>query len=572
MKIQATEHNREKPGWTQIVLRKGGAACCALVWAASLGGHMLLAAGSARAGAPRAARIATPVLTLPLEPLGYLGSPVRISSGGTLYTLHFVDDTHLLLTFNSKGLMSRLPDATEVDDDRLVKALLVELPTGRIVAQTTWRTRDREQYLWALGHGSFLLRVRERLTVIQPALNLGQENPFREQLFLEMKRRIAYISVSPGGDLLTVETAPRRKEPHGPAATLAQTPPATSAASPGGMPQLQRRPPGATAGIAQETEEAEGRPPVELHFFRVFTLPAEGEKAERLAARRAGLLASRTLVTLPVTAEGFLDVLKEKGDVYDFDFETHTGKRKQLAAYDSTCMPHPYFVSRSEFVAFGCHGSAQKIELSGFNLRGEEPWVSVLNGEYISPAIITAPAASRFALSRVLVTTGASSLGPDAILPDEITSQEIDVMQNHDGRVLLKLLVTPAQRSGQNFDLSPDGMTMAVVRNEKIEIYHLPELTAADRKDLTLAAASEPERNEGVVRLISEKSVAKVPLADAVTVPAAVPEPAASVGAGPAPPTAAAPAEAATVGDLHPTDGPRKAPTLYDADHPKKPD
>ena len=569
-----------------MVLRRESISCRVLKGAAKLVTVMWLGGATLWAGVPRAS---TPVITLPLERLGYLGSPVRTSTGGTLYTLHFVDDTHLLLTFNSKGLMSRLPDATEADDDRLVKALLVELPSGKIVAQTTWRTRDREQYLWSLGRGAFLLRVRERLTIIQPAMNLGQENPFREQLFLEMKRRIAYITVSPGGDLLTVETAPRRQEPHGAGATLAQTPAQTPAQSPaqtptqtptptpaqgpsaagGSGPQLQRRPPGGPP--AQEPAETEGRPPVELHFFRIFTAPAEGEKPERLAARRAGLLASRSLVNLPITSEGFLDVMKEKGQAYDFDFETHTGKRIQLAAYDSTCAPHPYFVSRSEFVAFGCHGAANKVELSGFNLRGEEPWASVLLGEYISPAIISAPAASRFALSRVLVVAGASTMGPDAILPDELTAQEIDVRQNHDGRTLLKLRVTPAQRSGQNFDLSTDGQTLAVVRSGNIEVYHLPALTAEDRKDLQLAAASEPERNEAVVRLISEKTVANAPQGEAVTVPAAAPVEEPAVTAGPAPTTAAAPAEAATVGDVHPTDGPRKAPTLYDADHPKKP-
>ena len=490
-----------------------------------------------------------------MEPLGYLPPPQRlITLGGAMYTVHFVDATHLLFTFNSHGLMPRLPDATPDDDDRNVAALLLELPSGKVLARTTWRTRDRNQYLWPLGHGYFLLRIREKLTVIQPVANMDQENPFREQSFLQMTRHIGYITVSPGGDLLTVETVPpKRSEPSGPASTLAQT------------PGLHTRPAGGgqNAGAADDDgkggeAEVPGRPPVELHFFRLAMESTPG-KPDRLVARAAGRLASRSLVNLPVTSEGFLDVLKESNEVYNFDFETHTGKRMQLSAYDTTCVPRPYFVSRSEFVAFGCHGAAEKIELSGFNLRGEEPWVSVFSGQHVSPAIISAPAASRFALSRVLINvTGA--FDPETIQPDELTTQEIVVMQNHDGRSLLKLQVTPVQRSGQNFDLSADGLQVVVVRNGVIEVYRVPGLTNADRKDVEMATAAQPERNEALVRLITEKKVAKTPVAEAVTVPTAPAE-----AAQPAPPVA-------TVGDVHPTDGPRKAPSLYDPEHPKPQD
>ena len=64
--------------------------------------------------------------------------------------------------------MKREADPLPDDDDRTIGACLVELPSGKVLARTEWRDHDRLQYLWNLGHGRFLLRVRDRLTMIAP--------------------------------------------------------------------------------------------------------------------------------------------------------------------------------------------------------------------------------------------------------------------------------------------------------------------------------------------------------------------------------------------------------------------
>ena len=89
-------------------------------------------------------------------------------------------------------------------------------------------------------------------------------------------------------------------------------------------------------------------------------------------------------------------------------------------------------------------------------MKGEEPWLSALNGQQVSPVIVAAPAAGRFAVSRTLV--GGNAVDMESLTSDDLTTQEITVMQNHDGRALLKVQASPIQRAGQNFDLSPDGM------------------------------------------------------------------------------------------------------------------
>jgi hypothetical protein len=504
-------------------------------------------------------------LTIPVEPLGFQALPTRfMSTSSTLFTLHFVDDQHLLFTFTTRKLMARLPDADPDDDDRNVTALLLELPSGKVLARTEWRTRDRDRYLWPLEHGRFLLRVRSKLSVIDPLRNFeaeGASEAFRQQTFLELKRPIGYLTVSPGGELLGVETvAPRKPKLVGGAASAA----ALAATVPGYKkePELQ---------IA-------GRPPVQIYFFRLREEKVDGK--ERLIARTAGLVGAPTLINLPATGDGYLDIKQESSGTWLFDFVSHAGKRLELSAYDTTCAPRPYFVSRSEFVAFGCRGATDKMQLSYFNLKGEQPWLSVLGGTQVSPSIVAAPAAGRFAMNRTLV--GSALIDTDSLTADDFTSQEITVMQNFDGRVLLKVQATPIQRSGQNFDLSPLGTKFAVLRGGNLEVYTLPALTGKDQKAVQMAGSLAPEANDAPVKLNSvEVKIAEAEKPEE-TKPAETPAVAtAPVAASPQPIATALPAgeavqqsaPAAAEGASGDVQGAaRKQPSLYSPDYPRTKD
>ncbi len=518
-----------------------------------------------------------PVL-IPLVPLGFtLISPHFVSPMATNFTIHFVDENHLLLTYTARTLLARLPDRQEDDDDRNVAALLLELPSGKVLAKTEWRTRDRDRFLWPLGHGRFLLRVRSRLSVIDPVGNLaagGPEKAFRQEEFLDLKRPIGYVAISPEKDLLGVETLtphPKMKAVDADAAALARAMASTGDAGSPAKVQIVGEP---------------RRPAVEIYFFRLKMENADG--TGRMMAQAAGIVGAPTLINLPATGDGYLDAKRETAQTWDLDFVSHAGKRMELSAYDTTCPPRTYFVSRSEFVAFGCRGAQDRAELSYFNFRGEEPWLSVLGGQQVSPVVVAAPAAGRFAVSRTLVSSSAFDL--ESLTNDDLTAQEITVMQNHDGRQLLKVQASPIQRAGQNFDLSPEGMHFAVVRNGNIEVYPLPALTGADKKALEEVRKMDPERNEAPVRLNSVAVASSEPGPDggaaapaaAPAAAAAVPAKAAASGVTALPGTessqsAAAASGATTVGQVTSSEGQlgdtegasRKKPSLYSSEFPK---
>ena len=163
-----------------------------------------------------------------------------------------------------------------------------------------------------------------------------------------------------------------------------------------------------------------------------------------------------------------------------------------------------------EFVAFGCRGSDDKQDLAGFNLKGEEMWQqNIYEMPYVSPLFAFAPAAGRFALARTLVS---SPIELDSPLPSTlVVSQEVRVYQTYTGKQVFRIDLTPVERSGQNFALSPDGMRLAAIREVQVrhagtkdydaytqleagvEVYSLPALSDGDQAALTKMEAMAPQ-------------------------------------------------------------------------------
>src|SRR5882757_9051152 len=412
-----------------------------------------------------------PPLRIPLENFGFQPLPSQfLLNGSSMLTLHYVDDKHLLLTFVAHRLIPRLPDEPEDDQDRIVDALLLELPTGRILARSSWHLHDHAQYLWNLGHGHFLLRVRDDLTTFAPLANLATSDPFAQQAFLvSAERRLAALILSPDADLLIIETArhtPPTPKPKTP--LFGPTPPPS--------PQLTER------------------DPVQINFYRIHSEDDGGP----VQVRPAGAVQTPRAGDVPATTAGYLAVVDQGHQHWAFDFHSYAGKTAELSPFDSTCRPAPIFVSHSEFIAFGCRSGQSRQQLGGFNMRGEEMWEQGLFGDFIAPSIAYAPAGGRFALSRIMLHS--SFIADQPISSDQVSCQNVVVYQTGTGKPLLRADCSPVQRAGQNFALSPNGLALAVLHADAIEIYNLPPLTTKDESDLKLAHSIAPPENNLPVR------------------------------------------------------------------------
>jgi hypothetical protein len=129
-------------------------------------------------------------------------------------------------------------------------------------------------------------------------------------------------------------------------------------------------------------------------------------------------------------------------------------------------------------------------------------WEQGLFGDFVAPSLAYAPAGGRFALSRVLLRI--SAVPDQPISADEVSTQSVVVYQTNTGKQLLRADCSPVERAGQNFTLSPNGLALAVVHADAIEIYNLPPLSTKDEAELKLAQSSAPEESNLPVRFSAQ--------------------------------------------------------------------
>ncbi|HEY5330258.1 MAG TPA: hypothetical protein VIJ79_10270 [Acidobacteriaceae bacterium] len=419
----------------------------------------------AHAAAPRP----QPAVRLQLADLGVPGIPQFLQGqGASLLTVHFVDPTHLLVTYNLRDLVERIPGDPPGDTDRSTAALLLELPSGKVLARTRWHLHDYSQYLWSLGKGRFLLRMHSTLTSFAPLANLASGNAFRQTPFVQVPGTIDAIIVAPEGDLVTLEASPPRKPkpPSGPVTFL-------------------------NAG------DPDARPPENIFFVRV---SGTGSPESPVLATSAGSVKAERVAPLPLNGRGYLSTTSQKHMRWTMQFNSFDGPVRKLSYVDSSCAPWMQFVSPSQFLVFSCRGSDDRILLSAFDFSPQEMWEEPM-GSSSPTAFLYAQQAGRFALSRItsiapLASGPASLTGPgpwQGADGDLTTTQEISIYQVESGDLLLKLPCSPVSRTGQNFDLAPDGLSAMVVRNGAIEIYNLPPLSKQDKKQLAAVQQLEPQ-------------------------------------------------------------------------------
>ena len=408
---------------------------------------------------------------IPLGPLGYFPPQAQfLAAGSSLFTLHYMDDHHLLVTFTVRRLMPRIAEDPPEDMDHTVDALLLETPSGRILARTTWRLHDHAHYLWNLGGGRFLLRIRDTFTTFAPL----DAEPFTQYPFLALSRRVVSVQLSTDSQVLLIQSVKYRPAESKP-------PPAPFKAGP---PDPKPNPP-------HESDST----PVQIDFYR---LALTALPRPHLIPRVAGRISARTPVYLPLLSTGYINVVDQGRQHWAFDFNFHSGKVIELAAFDSSCRPRPVLVSTTQFLAFGCHGGTSPQTIGAFNLRGDQMWEQHLFDNYFAPTFSFAPQSGRFAFGRLSTLLPVTA---NEITSGLISSQTVVVYQTESGRELLKVLCDPIQRAGQNFDLSPDGNTLAIVNAQNIDLYTVPPATIKEIAADKLTRALNPQDADPDVRV-----------------------------------------------------------------------
>src|ERR1035437_6391149 len=93
-----------------------------------------------------------PEVKIPVAPLGYLPpGDLPAFYYFAMVELHFIDADHLMFAFNTPGLLKRDDNCPDSDVQRMVHAVVFQLPSGQVLKQADWELYDFMDFLWGLG-------------------------------------------------------------------------------------------------------------------------------------------------------------------------------------------------------------------------------------------------------------------------------------------------------------------------------------------------------------------------------------------------------------------------------------
>lgn len=409
-----------------------------------------------------AAKPPVPSLRLPLGALGFPGYTVAMMhAGASMATVHLLDKSHLLFTFSLRTLVPRLPGDDDNDSDRLVAGEVIEIPTGKILARTQWHLHDHGRYLWSVGHGVFVLRSGDDLSTFAPMRGLGNGTAFQRTALPHRPGHPELVTGSPDGEIVMLE--------------------------------LQHQ--------SEQEEASRDEQPKRKHtVIEFYRIEVPKVAADPVELKSAGVVGSPGLLHLALDGDGYLWAEDGRRNHWSVLFDEYEGKAQDLVAVDSSCSPRMELMSRGEFLLMSCGLNDAAQMLSAYGFDGHENWREVFGESLQPPTFVAAPMVGRFAMSRLTASGGGPPIAGMAN-DDATLVQEVRVYGTESGDLLLDVPCSPVLRSPENFDLSADGRTLAVLGRDSINLYTLPELTARDRKDLVEVQAMLPPESHGPVNL-----------------------------------------------------------------------
>lgn len=391
----------------------------------------------------------TPAMQFDMRAYGFqrIGTLV-LASGRSLISVNFAGPDKLLVTFGTRKLMKRDPNQTEDEHDHEVHAVLLQLPSGKKLAEADWRLHDDSQYLWPISHGRFLLRERSRLRMLDPVHAAAGAELLSKPVFdAGNGQKLSFVDVTTDGSMVELQT----KRGH----------------------------------LIGDDLDLEGDPDVKRSNNTLIRFYAIDPVLNELHLK--GRAETDKKFGPPYNADGFLGVSQDDGNHWGFNFHFFKSDNdKELAGLETSCAPDAIFISATRFLASGCRGGDLHNMMGVLDLGGRVLWLNRRNSA-MWPALYAAPAAGRFALRRTM--SKSSDSNAPGISEETADSQRISVLRSVTGEELFQMNIIPAMRAMQNFALSDDGLQLVVWNDDAVEVYNLPPLTGMDKENAEAGTA-----------------------------------------------------------------------------------
>jgi len=378
-----------------------------------------------------------PAFKIPVAPLGFSAPSTNyLGSRWCVASLDFLDENRLLFTFRVPGLLHRDPSDDGDSGERQIRALVLQLPAGTVEAEALWTVHDRARYLWMLKDGHFLLRDRDSLRqgdstlVLKPAL--------------EFPGPLLWLETDPGEQFLVTNS----REP----ATATPKPgPVTSPASAEGSVS--------TDGERSQAQQGKGAPDLVLRILR-------RDSGKVMLVSRV-----RTVVHLPINADGYLELLRGNGQQWILNLDYFEGGSSTLVRVESECTPNFDFVSQREVLVTACATSGAS-NLVAVDTDGRQLWQDATSGALVWPLLKMAPNGLRIARETLAVTHAVNAFAP--MDSDDVKGQVVRVLDAANGKLAFEAPASPALDGGGNMAISPSGRRVAVLNSGAVQVFELP--------------------------------------------------------------------------------------------------
>lgn len=389
----------------------------------------------------------SPAFSIPAEPFGFSAPNANyLGFRNSLISLDFIDEDRLLFTFRVPGLLRRDVKADESESQRQIRALVLHLPQGNVEAETVWTLHDRDRYLYMLDKGRFLLRDRNELKIGDASLQLKP--------YLRFPGPVLWVDMDTSRQFLVTGSL----EPAAEKAKSSDTPGSSAASGQA-----------ADAG-GSEREEIQ-------------------DMVLRILRRDNGhvMFVSHvhSAVHVPMNTEGYLEVLRSKGDGWMLNFNRFDGGSRVVGTVDSVCSPVLNFVSSREILINTC-GTEGESRLVAMSTDGRRLWWDAPKaGPAVWPLMVMGSNGTRMALETLQATHAMSGANP--LGTEDIKGQVVQVYDAASGKIALKAEASPIYDAGGNVAISPSGRRIAVLMIGAIQIFDLPPAEPLSEAPLTQA-------------------------------------------------------------------------------------
>ncbi len=375
-----------------------------------------------------------------LSRIGYqeMASMERLSEDESNVSLDYVDASHLLLTFTRRELLKRDPACPPTHGDRMMHAVIMELPSGKVTAETEWYLHDHRRYLWSLGAGRFLLRKLNTLYTFDSQLKLKQ--------LIQWPNELLWVDTTPDKRQLILESVETGK-PGGNARYVVQFLDVNSLT-------VQR-----VADLNEPTrlEGASSGYTDSLHKGNVWLIrfgPNALQRRDITRVRTRGVplvvYSSNNSFLVGRSAIGSTDYSVSAFSVGGrFLWRQHWNRPRYFLRVLHTAENSRFAVSSVRRTAAAIAADAKNADADG------EPQPSG-NG----------------------------------------IEQVVEIFQTASGTNVQSLMVSPAEINGQNVAISSDGRQLAAIQHARLEIYNLPPVSDDEEKQFATLQAEVPEHYE----------------------------------------------------------------------------